>query len=410
MCNSPKGRGNRIMKTTLNNGIEFYYEKSKSKLTSISIGINAGAALEDNLLGLAHITEHMVYKGTKNRSEDEINRELSNIFGFQNAMTNYPYVIYYGSLLEEDFEKAIELFYDILKNPTFKEKDYLEEREIILQELKEWDEDLEQYCEDRLFYNCYSFNRLKHPIIGREEDIRSIEVSDIIDFHKKYYIPDNIKIAVVSSLDINKALKIVEKYFVNWNKAKAIEIIERVEMPKGNIYYNSKKGILNSRIQIIAPINNLDNKEVIAFKIFNEFFGVGVNSILFNELRTKNSLVYDILTNINNENYIKLYKIFFTTAPENVDKTLELINNIINNIDEITKSLTKEKINELVKTIKLKELIKKEQSILVAKDLSINAVMKEENLEIINVDEIEIIRAAKKVFSEITIEVINPKE
>lgn len=398
------------MKTTLNNGIEFYYEKSKSKLTSISIGINAGAALEDNLLGLAHITEHMVYKGTKNRSEDEINRELSNIFGFQNAMTNYPYVIYYGSLLEEDFEKAIELFYDILKNPTFKEKDYLEEREIILQELKEWDEDLEQYCEDRLFYNCYSFNRLKHPIIGREEDIRSIEVSDIIDFHKKYYIPDNIKIAVVSSLDINKALKIVEKYFVNWNKAKAIEIIERVEMPKGNIYYNSKKGILNSRIQIIAPINNLDNKEVIAFKIFNEFFGVGVNSILFNELRTKNSLVYDILTNINNENYIKLYKIFFTTAPENVDKTLELINNIINNIDEITKSLTKEKINELVKTIKLKELIKKEQSILVAKDLSINAVMKEENLEIINVDEIEIIRAAKKVFSEITIEVINPKE
>lgn len=398
------------MKTTLNNGIEFYYEKSKSKLTSISIGINAGAALEDNLLGLAHITEHMVYKGTKNRSEDEINRELSNIFGFQNAMTNYPYVIYYGSLLEEDFEKAIELFYDILKNPTFKEKDYLEEREIILQELKEWDEDLEQYCEDRLFYNCYSFNRLKHPIIGREEDIRSIEVSDIIDFHKKYYIPDNIKIAVVSSLDINKALKIVEKYFVNWNKAKAIEIIERVEMPKGNIYYNSKKGILNSRIQIIAPINNLDNKEVIAFKIFNEFFGVGVNSILFNELRTKNSLVYDILTNINNENYIKLYKIFFTTAPENVDKTLELINNIINNIDEITKSLTKEKINELVKTIKLKELIKKEQSILVAKDLSINAVMKEENMEIINVDEIEIIRAAKKVFSEITIEVINPKE
>lgn len=398
------------MKTTLNNGIEFYYEKSKSKLTSISIGINAGAALEDNLLGLAHITEHMVYKGTKNRSEDEINRELSNIFGFQNAMTNYPYVIYYGSLLEEDFEKAIELFYDILKNPTFKEKDYLEEREIILQELKEWDEDLEQYCEDRLFYNCYSFNRLKHPIIGREEDIRSIEVSDIIDFHKKYYIPDNIKIAVVSSLDINKALKIVEKYFVNWNKAKAIEIIERVEMPKGNIYYNSKKGILNSRIQIIAPINNLDNKEIIAFKIFNEFFGVGVNSILFNELRTKNSLVYDILTNINNENYIKLYKIFFTTAPENVDKTLELINNIINNIDEITKSLTKEKINELVKTIKLKELIKKEQSILVAKDLSINAVMKEENLEIINVDEIEIIRAAKKVFSEITIEVINPKE
>ncbi|NLK96441.1 MAG: insulinase family protein [Clostridiales bacterium] len=398
------------MKIELTNGIEVYYKKSKSKLNSISIGVNAGAALEDNLLGLAHITEHMVYKGTKKRSEEEINRDLSNIFGFQNAMTNYPYVIYYGSLLEEDLDKGIELFYDILKNPKFDEKDFIDEREVILQELKEWDEDLEQYCEDKLFYNCYKSNRLKYPIIGLEKDIKNTKISHVIDFYNKHYIAKNIKIAVVSSLEVEKVLKIVKKYFLQWEDSKEVTIAESTEIPKANIYFDNKMGIMNSRIQIIAPINNLINRELAALEIFNEFFGVGVNSILFTELRTKNSLVYDILTKINNEKHIRLYKIFFTTSKENVNKTLEIINNIIGSLEKTINKLSKERINELVKVIKIKKLINEEQSIFVAKDLSIKAVMKAEKINVLNIEPIEILEVFKKVFSKITIEVVNPKE
>lgn len=398
------------MKIELTNGIEVYYKKSKSKLNSISIGINAGAALEDNLLGLAHITEHMVYKGTKKRSEEEINRELSNIFGFQNAMTNYPYVIYYGSLLEEDLDKGIELFYDILRNPRFDEKDFIDEREVILQELKEWDEDLEQYCEDKLFYNCYNSNRLKYPIIGLEEDIKNTKISNVIDFYNKFYISKNIKIAVVSSLEVEKVLKIVKKYFLKWEESKEVTIAESTEIPKANIYYDTKMGIMNSRIQIIASIANLNNREVAALEIFNEFFGVGVNSILFTELRTKNSLVYDILTKINNEKHIKLYKIFFTTSKENVSKTLEIINNIFDSVENKIKELSEERVKELIKAIKIKKLISEEQSILLAKDLCIKAVMKEEKRNIVNIEPIEILKVFKKVFSEITIEIVNPKE
>ena len=96
--------------------------------------------------GIAHATEHMIYKGTKNRSEEDINKELSQIFGFQNAMTNFPYVIYYGTLLGEDFKKGIELFSDIIINPSFENKGFKEEMDVIIEELREWDEDLEQYC------------------------------------------------------------------------------------------------------------------------------------------------------------------------------------------------------------------------------------------------------------------------
>ena len=103
------------MEFVLENGIKLVYENIKSDITSFCIGFEAGAAMEDSIYGTAHATEHMVYKGTKNLTEAMINKELSSIFAFQNAMTNYPYAIYYGSLLKEDFEKGIKLFQDINK-------------------------------------------------------------------------------------------------------------------------------------------------------------------------------------------------------------------------------------------------------------------------------------------------------
>ena len=129
----------------LKNNLKLIYKHSESELTSICISINAGAGMEDNKKGIAHAVEHMVYKKTKNRSEAQINEELSSIFGFQNAMTNYPYVIYYGSLLNEDLEKGIELFSDILLNSVFDDQGFKDEMEVIKEELEEWDEEVEQF-------------------------------------------------------------------------------------------------------------------------------------------------------------------------------------------------------------------------------------------------------------------------
>ena len=97
----------------LKNNLKLIYKKAESELSSICISLNAGAGIEAEKMGVAHAVEHMVYKGTKTKSESQINEQLSSIFGFQNAMTNYPYVIYYGTLLSEDLEKGIEIFSDM---------------------------------------------------------------------------------------------------------------------------------------------------------------------------------------------------------------------------------------------------------------------------------------------------------
>lgn len=402
------------MEVLLNNGIKLIYKKTMSKLTSLSISVDAGACKEKMLMGLAHATEHMVYKGTKKRSENQINKELSSIFGFQNAMTNYPYVIYYGTMLGEDFENAIELFSDIIINPTFKEEGFKEEMDVIKEELREWDEELEQFCEDKLFLNSFEKRRIKYPIIGRMDDLEKITLNDIKDFYNENYIPQNVSIAVVSSLDFELIKNTVEKYFESWESSKTPSTKEIIyEKDNFGVYRNIKEGTNGCKVEIIFPIDTLNINEMKAFKIFNEYFGEGVNSVLFDVLRTKNGLVYDVLTKIAYEKYIKLYKINFSTSKDKLDKALELIDEAINKVLDNKIIIKNKEKNSYIKSIKLKRLFREEQNIILAKELSTYSTMfgsyniydeELDNLEDITSE--DILNVAKKVLSNKSIEII----
>ena len=304
------------------NGLKFIYKKSNSELSSICISLDAGAARDGEMLGVAHVTEHMIYKGTETRSEKEINTELSSIFGFQNAMTNYPYVVFYGTLLSEDLKNGLELFSDILLAPVFTEEGFKEEMEVIKQELKEWDEDLEQYTEDKLYYNCMENRRIKYPIIGTEESLNNITIDDTIDFFNNYYCANNATITIISDLEFEEVREMVEEHFIDWRSEKLPETKDVITIPKSGVFIDNKEDINSAKVQIIFPIDKLNQWEIKALRIFNQYFGEGVNSILFDTLRTKNALVYDVLTRVANEEHIKVYKITYSTAHENVEKSI----------------------------------------------------------------------------------------
>lgn len=408
----------------LENGLKIIYKNTNSKLTSISISLDAGAAVDGEKLGIAHVTEHMVYKGTKKRSENEINKDLSNIFGFQNAMTNYPYVIYYGTLLSEEFEDGIEIFSDIIINPTFNEDGFKEEMAVIIEELKEWDEEVEQYCEDKLFFNSFNNRRIKYPIIGTLESLKAIKLEDVRLFYEKNYCPGNTSIGIVSSLKFEEVKSIIENYFNNWNNNNSNLCCSNTESDKyGSVDYEDcnkgtfidyREGINSCKVQIIYSIESLNNKDIKALRIFNEYFGEGVNSILYEKLRTENGLVYDVLTKIAYEKHIKLYKINFTTSKENLDKTLELINECVDDLKNIRKYLDENKIKQFIKTLKLKRLFREEQSIILAKELSTFSTMfgdykvytdELEGLEEITVE--DILNILDSIFKEPSIQIIS---
>lgn len=384
---------------TLNNGMHLIYEKRNSNLSSICIALEAGAAMENDVYGVAHAVEHLVYKGTTTKTEDDINEKLDNIFAFQNAMTNYPYVIYYGCLLSEDIEEGIELFSDILINPTFTEEAFYEEMKVVVQELQEWDSDLEQYCEDKLFFNAIN-NRLKYPIIGQKSTINDIKNSDVIEFYSKLYNPENAVISIVTDRDEEEVIDIINRYFSIWSKKENINKKETPKEIKLGIYKDIKQGSNISRVEIISDISNLSAEEVGILYIFNEYYGKGVNSYIFNELRTKRSLVYDVLTSINYEKHIGLYKIFFNTEEKNIDEAI----GVIRNIDKINYNSID--IAKMRKQYKLKKLFKEDQGIILAKELAINSILDKEYIipQDITIDDIKDV--VSKVFSSIAIQII----
>ncbi|MCY6960079.1 M16 family metallopeptidase [Clostridium brassicae] len=401
----------------MNNGINVQYVKRSGNITSFCIGFNAGALVEDeNELGLAHIVEHMVFKGTKNRSEEEINNCCDDIFGFHNAMTNYPYVIYYGTTMSSDFEKGFEVYSDIILNPLFNEEGFNEEKAVILEELKEWKDDTYQNCEDELFYNAFNKRRIKNLIIGTEKNIRNFTVSDTKNFYKKHYAPKNCSISVVSSLEFEEIKKVIEKYFGGFENDYVYEEKKYYEPNNEGIFYKIIKGLNGAKIQYCFPIHELNDKEVKLLKVFNNKFGEGISSILYDEIRTKYGLVYDISSNIKNEKGIKLFTIRLGTSNDNIEKVIKIINKKIEEIKNQTQILNIQSVNKIIKNINLKKELSLERAIELAKMVTTHKIMYNSiegifsEFDDVKIEENEILSIVKKVLKSPSIQVLKPEE
>ncbi|MGL4731955.1 MAG: M16 family metallopeptidase [Clostridium sp.] len=401
-------------KIILENGLKILYSNIENQITSFTIAIDAGAIKENNNeLGLSHVVEHMVFKGTKNKNEIEINKKCDEIFGFHNAMTNYPYVVYYGTSLSENFEEGLRLYGDIVLNPSFEEKYFKEEISVICEELKEWSDDLAQHCEDRVLYNGFNNRRIKELIIGREELIKRYTIKDVKKYHKRYYNLNNMVISVVSSKSVEEVVAIVSKCFNNEKCLKSNSDKKVIyETNIGGIFNEKRKDINSSKIQYIYPIHNLTDREITILRVFNNYFGEGTSSVLYDEIRTKRGLVYDIAANIKNEIGIKLYTITLGTSKENIDMAIEIINSNIKKVLALKNIFTKDTITKILSSLKLKRMLVLEKSITLSFNTAVyelmygdgELILNEFNIE--NITEKEILDVANKVFVNPTIQII----
>ena len=407
-----------MKKIIFENGVKLLYKKAENNLTSFTIGFNAGANREGNdELGIAHVVEHMLFKGTASRTEYQINKLCDETFGFCNAMTNYPYAVYYGTTLDEDFEKGFEIYSDILLNPSFPNDGFKEEIDVISTELKEWKDDSNQFCEDSMLYNGFNMRRIKNLIIGTEESIRSITISKIKNFYNQYYTSDNCSVSVISSMSFNIVSDIVEKYLCNFNSKSFNEDTQQIIYEKNNpgIYFQYRDDLQGAKIQYCFPIHDLNDREISALKLFNLVFGEGTSSILYDEIRTKRGLVYDINSKIKNETGIKLFTISLGTSYENVYQTIEIINNQIEEVKKSKGYFEKACLLKLCKSYKLRRMLAIEKSIQTSMNLCVYEIMYGDGSVIFSefkvmekINEVEIMKVVNRVLVNATIQVLMP--
>lgn len=403
-------------KIVLKSGIKVLYEKVHGNITSFTIGLEAGANSESyNNLGIAHAVEHMVFKGTHSKSEKEINDLCNEYLGFHNAMTNYPYVVYYGSSLKEDFKNAFKVYFDIVFNPAFREEGFKEEIAVILEELKEWSDDVVQHCEDFLFYNSFEKRRIKELIIGKKETIEALTLDNIKKYHEEFYTMDNCVISVVTALSQEEVIKIIEEEvaLLNYKKLPFNKKLPLYENPKEGIFIEENLSINGCKLQYIFPIHNLEEREVTLLHLFNEYFVGGTSSLLYDEIRTKRGLVYDIQGKVKSEKGIKLYTITLSTAKENIPLVQELIRTNIDRVKVSKGIFNEEFFRRSVKSQNLKRMLALEKSIVLSMHLAVYEIMHSDGelllnefYKLDNCTEEEMLKVINKVLNNKTLGII----
>lgn len=367
-----------MKRITLDNGVRLLYKFKDIEHTSFCISLESGANSESEYeVGMAHALEHILFKGTKELKEEEINEKLDDLFGFNNAMTNFPYVIYYGTTAKEDFEEGFSLYSDIVLHPAFEKSGFSEELGVIKQESDEWKEDLEQHVEDIALMNGLSKERIGNLIIGEKEHIEAISLQKLKDFYDRNYVSENMVVSVVTSLPIEKVKEIVEK---NFSKAKEGNVLKKYikrNMECG-IFTKKIEGNIGSKICCLFDINELSIEEVTLLKIFNLWFGEGVSSVLYDEIRTKNGLAYEVYSEVKYEKGIRLFKIYLGTSKDKEKEALELIKKCIAKAKDIENYLGEEDLNKLIKRFKLKNSLDLEKSIVMANRMAIYETMFDE--------------------------------
>lgn len=314
----------------LPNGLKVITIKKNTRLASINIGVNIGSLYEDEKeLGMSHFVEHMLFKGTKNRSNEQLNRELEFLGGDYNAYTDYISTVYSITCLDEEFEKGIELLSDMILNSSFDEKEMKKEKGVVLSEIKSDKDDIEDLSISRTHEYAFDKSALRNSIAGTEEHVKGFKRKQVYDFYKKYYTPDNCVIVTVSAFSHEQMQKIITDLFGKWEgkshkKAKIIK-----EENKNIVKTTYKSQIEQGTVTYLYAFKEVCEKDKLPLKILSYKLAESSNSILFRELREERGLAYDVYSQMDLDENVNTMNIFTSVREESIDEVIEVIDKSI---------------------------------------------------------------------------------
>eukprot|EP00128_Syssomonas_multiformis_P004325 Colp12_sorted_trinity150504_noHs@218 len=200
--------------TVLKNGLRVATETTPHDTVTVGVWIDAGSRFEnDKNNGVAHFLEHMAFKGTKRRSQYDIELEVENMGAHLNAYTSREMTVYYAKAFKKDTKQAVDILQDILLNSTFNEKELERERGVILREMQEVEGQLDEVTFDYLHATAYQGTGLGRTILGPAENIKSIKRDDLVNYIGTHYTAPRIVLAGAGGLQHEELVELAEKHF-----------------------------------------------------------------------------------------------------------------------------------------------------------------------------------------------------
>ena len=322
-----------VKKHYLDNGLEILTIKKDTQIASINLGVKVGAIYESlEEKGISHFIEHMLFKGTNKRNNEELNDELESLGGEYNAYTDYNSTVYTISCLSEELENACILLGDMITSSNFPEEEIERERGVILAEMRTSKDDIEDLSFKRVNEVAFNSSPLRYDVTGLEEVVKGFKRDDIKRFYNKYYTPKNSLITMVSSLEHEDAKELISREFSNWQGEEEVEhpVICEDNIPLRKVSY--KNDMEQSTIVYLYTFYHLDKNDELALRILNHRLGESSNSLLFREVREKKGLAYDIYTHLDMTKNVKTLYIYTAVSDEDVEEAIRAIDETLNNI------------------------------------------------------------------------------
>jgi zinc protease len=199
----------------LDNGLEVVLEENHAApVVAFQAWVKIGSADEPpELAGIAHVFEHMLFKGTKKRGVGQIAREVESAGGEINAWTSHDETVYHLVLASDFFDTGLDILADTLMNSSFDAGELERERSVVLEEVKQGVDDPERQAGQGLFQAIFDAHPYGRPIIGTEATVRKLRRDDIVAFFSKHYVASNVTLVVVGDFDIAQAKAKIERAF-----------------------------------------------------------------------------------------------------------------------------------------------------------------------------------------------------
>ena len=319
----------------LQNGFQAIWEKQESPLVHIELWVKAGSIFEKNLYGsgISHFVEHMIFKGTETKAVGEIAKKISQLGGDVSAYTSFDHTAYQITVPRDNLVPALNILARAVYQPAFEEKELEKERKVIIKEMEMNQDNPDRVLSRYFFEKFFSYAPYRFPVIGYKDSFLNISRQDIINYHKKMYVPGNSLLIICGGIDESKIPSLIKKTFGSL-PASPIPVFSLPSEPylKGKREFVYRKKISLARETIGFPIPGFGGKDTFALDLLSSILSDGKSSLLVRTLKENKNLVDSISTFSYTPLYEGIFAIEITCEAKNLKKVEKILWDELNNL------------------------------------------------------------------------------
>ena len=323
--------------TVLSNGLKIITEKKDFNNVSMGVFVKVGLLNEtDEMNGISHFLEHMAFKGTKTKTAQELADSIEKLGGNCNAFTSTTHTAYLVNLLPEHWKAEVDFLSDIIKNSTFPEEEIERERNVILQEIAMYKDNISSVSWNEITNNVFKGQALGREVIGTEENVERFTRDDLIKYMTDGYVANKMTFSICGNVKHEEVVEYIKKAFEGLRTNFTLPTFKaKYKSPKQRKDIETKFD--QAQVCLTIPgLKMFDRKRFIQI-IFNNILDGGMSTRLFQQVREVYGLGYSVSSFSENEPNTGIYGLWAAVDKEDIEKTIEVLEKTFRSMaDEIS--------------------------------------------------------------------------